>query len=206
VRINRVLIIPSAGHTDDNGKFSRGHTVDTTSEYDVVNQYLRPLEEILEEYSIRHRTLPVREHPGIRFADRIKSVFPNDLVICLGVGWFTTRREKNCSAVYFGGQDGFCLSDLLCDTMSEWGHCSNYGHRSGLPKKVEDPILTVSETIGIRIEPLALNGPNYIDYLYRLHDLGRDLGHCLVDYLARRGEAQNRPQKAGGAVNLQPYR
>lgn len=192
IRINQVFIVQAAGHSDDNGNYTRGKCSDCYSELDIVNSYARKIVEILDEYQVRNIIMATRNPPGCRESRRWEKVPGNSLVVSLGVGYYKNpcTRIKNSSAVYFGKQkEAKELAELLSDDLSSWGACSSFGHRVETPNPSAEALLNVEGCLGIRIEPFSINGPNCEDYVKRLDSLGREVGMALVEFLGLRSFA-----------------
>jgi hypothetical protein len=186
MKINSVLVIPGAGHSDDAGNYTRGVAIDSLAEVDVVDVYGRVLLDILEEYGIRYDVAPTRKAPGVREVDRLSGIPENTLALDLRVGYFHRYRKLQESVVEYGQDDLKSLANLLSETVGEWGKCCAWGHRT-----TDVGPLAVSCS-AIRISPFSLNGPDASVYLRRLEPLGREIGLVLVEYLGNRNLAQAR--------------
>ena len=184
-----VTIVPSAGHCDDGGKYTRGRTVDTTAEVDVVDRYVQTLDETLEEFGVSHNIMATRGSPGIMESQRAACARKNSIILELGVGWFENTPKRNHSEVYYGADVSRQLAQSVAETIGDWGRCTCFSHVTGTPKKSTKPILCVAGTMGIRIEPFALNGPNYNDYLPRVAPLGRYIAITVSEFIALNNES-----------------
>jgi hypothetical protein len=186
-RINTLILIPGAGWSDDTGRFTRGASVDAISESDVVDIYLGPLAEYLDECNVRYEILPTRKHPGVPESARLVLEHPNTVQIDLRCGftrWDGDRRKHNESTVYYAGAWVKPLAARICEGLGEWGRCTSFGHREGAPREFEGP------AGALRILPFCLNGPDAQQYLSRLAVLGKELALSIVDYLCISGECQ----------------
>jgi len=178
-----LIIIPSAGHSDDSGKFTRGYVVDTTSEVDVVDSYSRTLMETLEEYGVNFDVMSTRTAPGTMQSRRHLEISKNSLAIELSVGYFETNIKRNRSDVFYYNDESKKLADMLADTLGDWGRNSSFGHSRGSPKKLKTPILSVEGAMAVKVAPFAINGPHYEDYLPTAASLGHSLGMALVEFM-----------------------
>lgn len=174
-----VTVIPSAGHSDDSGKYTRGRSVDTTSEVDIVDQYTRTVSETLEEYGISFKVMETRKAPGVKESERPSRVDSNSMVLELAVGWFETNPKKNRSEIYYYSKKSKKLAAMVADAIGDWGRCTSYEHVTCCPKEA----VTKIGNDGIRVEPFALNGPNYADYLPRMASLGRALAMSVIEFI-----------------------
>jgi len=178
-----VTIIPAAGHSDDEGKYTRGRYVDTISEVEIVDQYSRTLCEILEEYGVSHSVMDTRRAPGVKESERLGSVRQGSIFVGLGVGWFDNLLKRNRSEVFYVTPESRKLAAMVGETVGDWGRCSSYKHVAGNPKELRNGFLRVSGPVGILLEPFALNGPHYCDYLPMLGSLGRYVGMTIIEYM-----------------------
>ena len=185
----KIVIVPSCGHTDNSGHFDRGHTLPNLAEVDLVDMIVAPLCEFLEEYGVRHEVMPTRKHPGVAAALRAEQVYPGSVVVEIAAGWFPQPRTRNYSQVMFGSGhiSNNSLAEIFSDQLAEWGSCAVYGHRSCNPKRSDDALLNVPDTVSVRIEPFALNGPDIDCYMRRVRYLGQDLAHVLIEFTTTRG-------------------
>jgi hypothetical protein len=186
-----VIVFPGAGFCDTAGKFTRGVSIDSTSEVDVVNRYMQTFVEILDEYNICHDIIPTRNPPGVPLDTRLRDEKPNCVQVELTVGFFparseSSRRTYNESRVEFHGDTVRPLADLLAEVLGEWGRCCAYGHRAQKPRESND----ICEG-SIRILPFSLNGPESGTYLRRLVELGNELGICFVEHFHDTGSAKS---------------
>jgi hypothetical protein len=199
--ITQVVLVPAAGHTTDDGEFSLGRTVDSHSEYYIVGRYMERIAGFLEEYGVKFQIMPTRHPPGIKSSERHKRVWPNSLILELAIGWYDNPRQRNSTVIKYGaGEEARQVADLLSESLGTWGPCTSWGHRSEKPAFDPGPLLNVDGCFGIRLEPFALNGPKYAEYLVALDTLGRDIAMVIVNYLSGRNLARN------FAINTYPER
>lgn len=186
-KINSILLIPGAGWSDATGRFSRGATVDAIAEVDVVDLYLGPLYDYLEECNVRVEILPTRKTPGVSEDARLLLEYPGTVQIDLRCGltrWDGEKRKHNESIVFYSGRHVRRMADRIAEGLGEWGRCSSFGHREGDAREFD------AAPGSIRILPFCLNGPDAQAYLSRLDALGKELGYAVVQYLGGTGEAQ----------------
>lgn len=168
--ISKVVIIPGAGHFPETG-FTRGHSLPHISELDVIDIVTRTFSEALEEFMVQHEVLPTRRHPGLSKAER-ETVEPCSVAVEIGLSWFNRPRQNNESEIESGvGAVG--IAGALAETLTEWGRCCSYGHRTQRPRGINTPGL-------IRVKLFALNGVDADVYLTRLAQIGREMGQCLA--------------------------
>jgi len=191
--ITKVFIIPAAGHSDDDGNYSLGHSIGRECELRVVDRYLASMEEVLGEYGLPFEVLDTRTKPGFKTSDRPSQIPPNCIVIDIGVGWFSGSRVRNASSVFYSTKESVKLADLVAQNLCEWGRCANFEHSSGSPKHKDIPNL--KGQIGVRIEPFAINGPRADDYFKRLGNLGIDIASAVVEYV----------KSVNPAIGYRPY-
>ena len=176
-RIHEILIIPAAGHGGP-GVYSRGATIDTLAEVDIVDQYVRSLVDELDQSSIRHRVVPTRRAPGTPENSRFDLVQDHILPIVCSVGWDPSKNKlssANISTVRFGLDMPHAFAAGLVDAMAHWGSLYVHGHRRSTPLGAEG-------VRGIVLEPFRINGPSALQYAAKLDKLGRDLGRYIADY------------------------
>lgn len=193
--ISQVAIVPTRGHTDDDGKYDPGYSHANASEIDLVHEVARSLEEELELENIRYFTLDTGRHPGVKVSERWKQIPENSLVIHIAGGWCDKLNGHNCSSVSYGHSTDIKLAKILMESMSDWGQTCVFGHQR--PKPIMDkidPILSKVK-VSFRIEPLYINGPHIEDYWPRLPLLGRDLALSISHWLKERDFASSRPSK-----------
>lgn len=187
-RINQILLIPGAGWSSDDGTYTRGHAVPSIAEVDIVDICLRSVVDIFEEYGVRYSVLPTRSQPGVKTSERGRHCDPHTLLVDLSIAWFARPRTTNESFVCFHDRHGESVAQIVCDALSDWGNCSAFGHRVCVPKLSEKhPAIVHEGCLGVHIEPFAINGPRGAEYLPRLNELGRDLGHALTEWMVTRG-------------------
>jgi len=192
-RTHAVLIVPSLGHSDITGKFTRGKALGIYNELDIIDAYVATLVEELELDGVRVEVMGTRSKPGIRMGDRAKEVEKYRMVIhcCSG---FADKPDtlKNISTVTCGPRRSFTLANAISEAVNDWGHCHVWGHRSA---KVtighEDPLLNVDDTLGVRIEPFLINGADVEMYASKLPQLGRSIAAAISSYLLQRNEARS---------------
>jgi hypothetical protein len=192
IRTHAVLVVPSLGHSDFAGKFTRGQALGRYSELDIIDAYVATLVEELELDGVRVEVMGTRSRPGIRMVDRHKDVEKYRMVIHCCAGWAEKPDTlKNISTVTCGPRRSFTLANALSEAVNDWGHCYVWGHRSA---KVtighEDPLLNVDDTLGVRIEPFQLNGPDIETYAAKLPQLGRSIASSISSYLLQRNEGR----------------
>lgn len=191
MNIHEVLLVPGAGSTDADGKYTRGVFIPAIAEVDVVDRYLGAIVDELDGAGIRHRVLPTRGCPGVREDQRHLGILTNTLVVHCKIGWIQPKKLQpahNLSTVCHNELSSD-LGDLLAEVLREWGGLYVHGHRSAKRNDHSDPILKVGAP-AVRIEPFYLNGPSAFDYCRRLTNLGHDIGRALVTHLERRKQAQ----------------
>lgn len=186
MRIHEIVLVPGAGHA--NGvSYCRGHALPHVAEIDVIEPYMKAIADELDEFGVRYRIHGVR---GLSEADRGRAIFPHSLVVHCRVGWLAPSKEPetNISRVFYG-PSALNLGREMSDVIGEWGSLYNFGHRQA--RHVTDPkdsLINIPETLGIRIEPFALNGPGLDNYLVQHKSLGRDIGRSLIDFLKTGGD------------------
>ena len=189
MRINQILLIPGAGHSDDFGQYHRGASTERIAEVDVVDSYVQTLADILDEYQIRHEVLPTRKPPGIPAAARLSTNESNTLKMELSVGFFIVGRygkprERNETIVEYSGEFIRPIAEMMCESLSEYGRCCSYGHRTC------NPILNKDLAEGcIRVKPFAINGPDVDVFAEHAPAMGKGLGLAIVEALRVSGEA-----------------
>lgn len=195
MRTHEVLIVPAFGHADAHGCYNQGLHIGAYSELDVIDAYLPNLVEELETDGIRYRVLPTRSRPGVPEDRRHLHVERFQLVLHLGVGVYAGRSPpaKNISAVYFGTPLAKDIAKEISEALCTWGQCYVWGHRNSRPEPLKtDPVINADDTLGVKIEPFMLNGPDAKEYLARLPELGTAIGRAVSSYLMVRGQARGR--------------
>jgi hypothetical protein len=196
--VHSVLVVPGLGHLGD-GLRDRGRSIGRYAELDVVEGYATTLVEELEESGVRVETLATHTKPGWPYAKRATLVEANRLVLHLCAGFDDAPPEsRNISRTFFGSPQAKDAAEEISESIAEWGQCFVYGHKTANPSdKTEDPVVKVPGTLGIRIEPFVLNGPNADEYMRRLPQLGVCIARAVSGYLFSRSQA-----KARGVVNI----
>ena len=200
MRVHEVVIVPGAGYLSAEGIYTRGHQTDRVTELDVVDQYVRAIQDELDIGSIRHRTLETRKRPGIPEGSRHLGILPGSFVLHCKVSWNVRPPSKpnttNRSRIFYGPGDAPPVAHLIEEILSHWGTLY-VAHEHLCASPVEDacdPLLSVPGCVGLRLEPFALNGPNAELYFTKLEQLGRDIGRGVADYLINnQSHARMRP-------------
>lgn len=204
VRIHSVLIVPDLGHGGPSC-YDRGRSIGRFAELDVIDGYVPALAEELDHDGVRVEVMPTRSSPGVPHATRAGRVEPNQLVIhcCSGWGELADKPQvvKNITRVFFGETGSKELAEEVSEAASEWGQCFVFGHRTANPHgRKADPVIHVKGSVGIRLEPFMLDGPDANTYLAQLPRLGVAVGRAISNYLRTRGLAQAR-----GVIRLGGY-
>ncbi len=203
MRIHSVLIVPDHGH-GGTGRYDRGRSIGPFSELDVVNGYVPNLLDELDHDGIRVDIMPTAASPGVPVSHRAGRIETNQLVLhcCAGWGDFGDRAHtvKNITRVFFGLDGSKEIAEEMSEAASEWGQCYVFGHRTANPVRKDDPVIQVAGSVGIRVEPFMLDGPDASTYLAHLPRLGTALGRAVSNYLRTRGLAQSR-----GVIRLGGY-
>ncbi len=176
MRIHEIIIVPAAGHAGQ-GTYSRGHTLKTLAEVDIVDGYLKRLLDELDISSVRHRVMPTRRAPGVPETERYTLKNDHALHLTCAVGWDTSksqRCETNISMVSFGPDVPQKLAAGLVEVLGQWGSLYVHGHRRANAYQTDVP--------GLRVEPFRLNGPHAMQYASKLDQLGRDIGRFIADW------------------------
>lgn len=191
MRIHDILIVPAAGYSSPSGAYTLGKAFGNLTEMDLVDKYVHALTDELDDAGIRWRSLPVRKPPGVPEDKRHEGIFSNTLVLHCCLGWMTKCSKVNKSKLYFSKGSHHELPDLFSEAMAHWGQIYvSHGHQGGKPTIDEaDPLLRIPESIGIRVEPFMLNGPELDLYVVQLQRLGRDLGRTLSDYMIHKSSS-----------------
>lgn len=191
--IHEVLLVPGAGSTDSEGRYTRGVSIPAIAEVDVVDRYVAAIVDELDNAGIRYRVMPTRGCPGVREDARHAGILANTLVLHCKVGWVESKKIRmtyNTSMVHYNALASD-LGEMLSEVMREWGGLYLYGHRSAKSgTEHPDQLLRIRGAPAARLEPFLLNGPNAIEYCAKLTNLGRDIGRALCTYLERRKMAQ----------------
>ena len=185
--VSKVLVVPGAGHCGHS--YTRGPYTDMLAEVDVVDLFLDPFLDRLEEYNLRHDVAPTRKPPGIPQELRLAENEVNTLKIEMSVGYFDVSspyakpRGRNESTVEYAG-DCLAIAEVICECLSEWGRVCSFGHI------VRKPIKADFAEGCIRIKPFAINGPDVDMFAKRSAVLGEELGLALALSLsdAKRGK------------------
>ena len=178
--ITKIFIIPAAGHTDDDGNYSLGHSIGRENELRVVDRYLMTMTEVFGEYGLPFEVLDTRKKPGVKYSDRPSKIPPNSVVLDVAVGWTSANRSSNYSHVTYSDKRSHKLADLVSQSLFEWGKCSSFTHHVKNPSEAKNSLL--DGQVGVRIEPFALNGHGVDDYLRRLGNLGIDIASAVIEY------------------------
>lgn len=184
--ISKVLIIPGYGHKDVSGAQYRGESIGKFSQLDIIEKYQEALEDELESQRINFSVMNVGPTQKIHETLRYKLIDVNVLVLHLACGWFdTSDRTLNQSSVFYSTTGSGQFAEELSESLHDWGHCIVHGHRSANPKTVpgkQHKFLSIKNTVAVKIEPFALNGPNAEEYMKNLEGLGRDIGVSVANY------------------------
>lgn len=184
IRVNQIILAPHRGHSNDLGEYDRGHDSGPIAEVDVLQQLCQAIEHEFDDYGLRWYTLDVFRRPGVRYADRPMKIEPHSIVLDLRCGWYKSPRSRNMSAVWYGNNATHLLAERFHEALSEWGACTNFGHRVAIPKlDGNQPIIGRQHIHGVRMDLFAMNGPEVDSYCRRLRELGRDLAVVVVDFL-----------------------
>lgn len=191
MNLHEFRIVPSAGHFGP-GDYRRGHEHKNLAEIDLVDRYVLPLKDELEQEGIRYTLAPTRSAPGVSAEARtgtLEHILP--FTCAMGVSRATKIKPAyNISVVYYSADVPKRLYLLMTEVVGHWGSLYVHGHKTAAP--------ALREERGIMIEPFMINGPAATEYAARLDRLGRDIGRALSDYC--------RQTNAGAvfAVNLAP--
>lgn len=190
VRTHAVLIIPSLGHTDLAGRFTRGRLAGNINELDVIDGYVEALVQELEESNIRVEVMDTRSRPGIPMALRHTKIEKHRMVLhCCGGANEGEPSSKNYSMIACGPRNSFAIATAINEAVEDWGSCYVFEHKAAkIAMKHADPVINVEDTIGVRIEPFQINGPKADVYAGKLRQLGVAIAAAVVGYLDARGE------------------
>ena len=178
--------MPSHGHRGADG-YSRGVCLPTIAEVDVVDIYVKYIQDQLEEHGVRYKVCPTRVGPGMAEVERGTSAAPFTLILHCAVGALTDERPQttNISRVLYSGVGKACAEEMS-DCLNEWGGLYVHGHRRG--NAYIEKVLGVQDCMVMRLEPFVLNGPSAGEYLKRLPALGRDIGRLVCEWTKQRGQ------------------
>lgn len=179
--IDRVVIVPAKGA--DGVGFDFGNMCGVLTEYDIVTLLADYLAEFLELYRVRTSILPVRKRPGIPPLERHLHIPDGSLAILFGLGWQKTAK-RNGSIIATQMDPADPLIKDLDRVLTRWGIVTHADHSKTLLQAPADPILTLPQSLAIRIEPFALNGPNSSIYASRIEPLARALAQQIAEWLA----------------------
>lgn len=187
MRVNQITIVPSAGWSTDDGKYSRGHDIGWTAEVDLVDAYVSYLADTLEQEGIRHTLLNTRKYPGIPDSSRAQAINVNTLVIHCAVGFHknfeNVALDANVSRVFYHLSSTYTLARDLAEAVGQWGELTVHGHRAGkAAQDRQDALLFPEGSQGVRVEPYLINGPSVAEYTKHMARLGRDLGNTIAAY------------------------
>lgn len=200
--IHEVYIVPALGY--DGERYDRGHCVGIMTSLDVIDRYVAALYDELDTTGVRVRKAETRKRPGVPYLERHCGIFPNTLVLHCGAGWSHSKHpaKVNRSRVLLGMAEASELGCLVGEAIVHWGktYCC-YFHAGITPiVDTDDPVITVENTVGLRIEPFQLNGPDAAAYMCKLETLGRDIGRAISDYILSRGTAGHMAANSGDQV------
>ncbi len=179
MNLHEFRLIPSAGHYGP-GVFDRGGEHKNLAEVDLVDRYVLPLKDELEQEGIRFSISPTRKAPGISLEDRT-NLLEHIMPITCAMGFSRATKIKpsyNISTIYYGEDAPKRLYTLLSEVVGHWGALYVHGHKTAGAQPGGR---------GIRIEPFMINGPNVQEYARRLDRLGRDIGRAISDYCRQVG-------------------
>lgn len=186
------------GHSDTEGKYSRGVAIPKISELDIVDYYLPEVVEQLEIACVPYEVMNTRKWPGTKPEARAALIEELHIVVELAIGWHKKPLQRNGSCIYFAHEDAKKFAWRISEALTEWGRCTAFSHSSHEPRETKDyPWLSAASLRAIRIEPFAINGPNIDDYLKRLPMLGRDIGYTLAAWAKEQNSSfGHKPQTA----------
>ena len=184
--INQIILEPAHGHMGEGKTYERGHTAAMYAETDLVPRYLHPLVEELELSRVRHKVLAIATQPGLSTIERVEAIEPHSVVICCHVG-AGVKKLVNGSGACYGTPHSKELAVKLCQVMHAWGKGVNWVHANFGVKKASSPLLDLSHSQVVEIEPFYLDLPGADAYASALEALGRMLGEELAAY----GRASN---------------
>ena len=176
--INKVLLVPGAGHI--NGEFSLGNQSGRLNEYDLSNQVIAYMSDILENHNIKHSVVPIKLGPGLSNDEIMLMYEPATLVIKFAFRKsVAATRLHNQSDVYHSPHTKVRhLAEAVSQALADWGTCAVYGHMAGKTKKVSN-----LPFVGLEVAPFLIDGPHAKDYAKRTIELGRDLAYSISDFL-----------------------
>jgi hypothetical protein len=200
--IHEVYIVPALGY--DGERYDRGHCIGTMSSLDVIDRYVAALYDELDTTGVRVRKAETRKKPGVPYGQRHCGISPNTLVLHCDAGWSYAKHppKVNRSRVLLGMPEASELGCLVGEAVVHWGktYCC-YFHAGITPiVDVDDPVIAVAGTVGLRLEPFQLNGPDVGAYMVKLETLGRDIGRAIADYILTRGPAGHMAANSGELV------
>lgn len=185
MNLHEFCLIPSAGHMG-NGTYWRGAEDKNLTELDLVDRYLLPLKDELDQCGIRFSVAPTRSAPGMTEEERY-NVFDHVMPVMCAIGSYQTvksnakkgqtvriRPAHNSSAVYYGAEVPRKLYELVSEAVGHWGGLYVHGHKTAAP------IEHLGR--GLILEPFIIDGPSAIEYAAKLDRLGRDIGRAIADY------------------------
>ncbi len=179
MNLHQFHIVPSAGHFGP-GQYDRGHEHRNLAEIDLVDRYVLPMKDELDQERIRFSIAPTRSPPGVSAEERLNTLEHIMPIVCaIGVSRATKIKPAyNLSTVYYGSDVPKRLYNLLAEVVGHWGALYVHGHKTAG---------AVPGDRGIRIEPFMINGPAALEYAARLDRLGRDIGRAISDYCRQSG-------------------
>ena len=185
--MNRVLVVPSCGHTDERGMFTRGHCIDAISEYDIISKVIPAIEDSFESRAVRYAVVPGIRSPGVKPSEHNLFSDPTDLVVSIGVGYTKESLGHNFTQIFHNGDRlSQILAQEMSDILADWGSCAVFGHKSKLPRKYDKEGVISYPGTRLHLEPFVLNGYEGLEYCRFLDRLGDDIGAAIADFLKRR--------------------
>lgn len=187
--LHQVTLIPGYGHVTETGEFDMGERVGTSTQMDVMHDYMAAIKDNLELHRIRYNAMEVGLNQKIPHEDRYRLIDPNTLVLHLCCGWFdqktNSERQHNQSSIYYANSDSSQFAKEISEVLGDWGQCLVYGHRAAIPKLLKTKghkILKSEQCVSVRIEPFATNGPHADIYLDNLDNLGMQIALAVSNY------------------------
>lgn len=177
MRINQVVLIPAFS-----GRGTTGRYYGRYCEHDAVTAYFEPLVEHLENDGVIFQVQKEDE-----------PIFPNSLVLHCSIGWDKLPLDKqkcNYSTVSYSLPQSKRVAEIIVESVSDWGKL--YGTLSHKTKEVtnekKNMLLKYEQTVGIYVEPFALNNALCEDYLKGAPVFGKMLAQAIFEFLWTRNE------------------
>lgn len=186
--IHRVTLIPAFGH---GAAQPRGNLYAGTCEKDIVDTYLKSLEDELDVENVRHWTMPTHVGTGMTLDERLDMIEANDLVVILGCGWDESEvaTVSNRTTTSYAQKPSCKVAAELGTAIGQWGVCYRHGHKARTPVLRKNPLMAVPDTYGVMLEPFELDGPGMREYTRRLDELGIVIARTIGDIIRRQGLA-----------------